>query len=114
MLLHYQFLVGLTPLNPTAHDLVHNNDLEIHPNIIVGEWKQLYQEYFPHLSQTAIKKYDQLIEKENQRPEFPNILKFKPLQLEVKGVSQVIDEKKFDKLMIEKKLNEIDKISYQG
>jgi hypothetical protein len=114
MRLHYQFLVGLTPLNPTAHDLVHDNDLEIHPNIIVGEWKELYNEYFPYLSQTAIKKYDMLIEKEKGKPVFPDILKLKPLSLDVKGISQIIDEKKFDKLMVEKKINNVDKLSYQG
>jgi hypothetical protein len=47
-LLHYKFLVGLTPLNPTAHDLAHNNELKIHPKIIIGEWKELYKEYFPY------------------------------------------------------------------
>jgi hypothetical protein len=116
MKLHYQFLVGLCPLNPTAHDLVHNEELEIHSNIIIGEWKELYKNYFPYLSQTAIKKYDKLIESENREkvPEFPAILKLKPLTVEVKGVSQIIDEKRFDKLMIEKKMKEIDKITYQG
>jgi hypothetical protein len=114
MLLHYQFLVGLTPLNPTAHDLAHNEDLEIPPQIIVGEYKQLYNEYFPYLSHTAIKKYDKLITQEKQKPLFPEILKLKPLSLEVKGISQMIDENKIDRLMVENKIKNIDKISFQG
>jgi hypothetical protein len=114
MLLHYQFMVGLTPLNPTAHDLAHNDDLEIHPNLILGEWKNLYKDYFPYLSPNAIRKYDKLIVLEKEKLLFPEILKIKPLTLDVNGMTQIIDERKFENLIIEKKIRDVDKLSYQG
>jgi hypothetical protein len=112
VLLHYRFLVGLTPLNPTAHDLAHNNELKIHPKIIIGEWKNLYKEYFPYLSSTAINKYDELIkiEKEEALPSFPSILKLNPQRIAVKGISKNIDSAR----LIDKKIHEIDKITFEG
>jgi hypothetical protein len=114
LLLHYKFWVGLIPLNPTAHDLVHMNELKLYPQMLVGEWKNLYKEYFPYLSQTAIKKYDELIEAENKKETlvFPDILKMKPIKVSINGIENVIDEKELNKLMIEKKMKEVDKLSY--
>jgi hypothetical protein len=113
VLLHYKFLIGLTPLNPTAHDLAHNNELKIHPKIIIGEWKELYKEYFPYLSQTAINKYDELValEKKEELPPFPDILKLNPQKIIVKGVSPKINYHALNQLMIDKKIDEVDKLA---
>ncbi|MGL4949604.1 MAG: hypothetical protein ACRC5M_04420 [Anaeroplasmataceae bacterium] len=43
--LHYQFLVGLVPLNNTAHKLVHNQQLSIHPDLVIGDWNEFYVQY---------------------------------------------------------------------
>jgi hypothetical protein len=113
--LHYQFMVGLTPLNPTAHDLVHNEELSIHPDIIIGEWEKLYKDYFPYLSETALKKYDDLlvIRREQKVAAFPKILEMSPQKIIVKGVLNVIDEKRLNNLMIEKKMQEVDKLALE-
>jgi truncated hemoglobin YjbI len=114
LLLHYKFQVGLTPLNPTAHDLVHNNMLPIHPKILIGEWRKLYAEYFSFLSETAIKKYDELLEteKENKHAVFPKVLEMKPVKIVIQGMSNTIDEKQFNRLMIENRMKQVDKITY--
>lgn len=52
--LHYMFMVGLVPLNPTAHSLVHSNNLKIHPDLVIGDWKRFLEEYKPWLS-TSVK-----------------------------------------------------------
>jgi hypothetical protein len=113
LMLHYSFMVGLTPLNPTAHDLVHSDELPIHPAIIIGEWRKLYKEYFHYLNEAAIKKYDDLIRIENNEKviQFPKILRMDPQKIVVKGVLNIIDEKHLNNLMIEKKMKEVDKIS---
>jgi hypothetical protein len=113
VLLHYKFQVGLIPLNPTAHKLAHVNELEIHPSMVVGEWKELYGIYAPFLSQTAVKKYEELleIERKNKVPEFPSILKLNPLEIDVKGIPKIINENELNNLMIENKIKELNKIS---
>jgi hypothetical protein len=112
VMIHYRFLVGLTPLNPTAHDLAHNNKIKIYPKMIVGDWKELYNEYFPYLSHTAIKKYDELIklEKEQDFQTFPDILKLNPQKIVVNGISSKIDDDTVNFLMIDKKIKEVDKL----
>jgi hypothetical protein len=116
LLLHYKFMVGLTPLNPTAHDLVHSEVLKVHPAIIIGEWRKLYNEYLSYLSKTAINKYDALfaVERDNKNAEFPKILEMNRSKLVIKGMTNVIDEKTFNKLMIENKIKQVDKITYKG
>jgi hypothetical protein len=115
VILHYKFMVGLTPLNPTAHDLAHNNELEIHPKIIIGEWKEFYKEYFPYLSKTALAKYDRLIEleKKEDNPVFPDILKLNPQRIIVDGISNEIDYKKLNNLIVNKKINEISSLVFK-
>jgi hypothetical protein len=113
VLLHYQFIVGLIPLNPTAHKLAHVNELEIHPDMIVGEWREFYTLYAPFLSQTAVRKYEELIEieKTTKEPRFPVILELNPLEIDVKGIKKVINENELNTLMIETKIKELNKIS---
>jgi hypothetical protein len=115
VLMHYKFLVGLTPLNPTAHDLAHSEELKIHPKIVIGEWKKLYKEYFPYFGSSALKKYDELvaIEKEEETPSFPSILKLNPQKIVIKGVTPHIDYSNVNRLMINKKINEIGKITFK-
>jgi hypothetical protein len=84
--------------------------------MIVGEWKKLYDMYAPFLGQTAIKKYDELmeLEKEGNKIPFPSLLKFNPIQIDVKGVSKIINEKEFNNLMIDNKIKEVDKLLVCG
>jgi len=51
VLLHWKNLVGLYPLSPTSHELVHSNCMDIHPAIVRGNWKtfvSMYEQFFPN------------------------------------------------------------------
>ncbi len=39
---HYSLKVGIVPLNPTAHELFHGGELELHPDLVLGEWEDWY------------------------------------------------------------------------
>lgn len=82
--LHYQFLIGLTPLNPTAHKLVHSGKLPVHPKIIIGNWKEFYTMYQAFLNETAIKKYEDALalEEAKKEVEIPMIMNYKPSRIE--------------------------------
>jgi len=77
--LHYNFHVGLVPLNPTAHQLFHNDQLLIHPDLVKGNWEQFiidYKEYL--LPETLLKVQEAREFQKNHDPkEYPNILKRK-------------------------------------
>lgn len=81
--LHYLFKVGLTPLNPTAHKLVHSGVLPVHPKIIIGDWKGFFTEYQAFLNESAIKKYTDALnlEEEKQNVEIPQIMNYKPSKI---------------------------------
>ena len=102
--LHYKFMVGLTPLNPTAHKLVHSDVLPVHPKIIIGDWKGFYGEYSAWLSEAAIKKYEDAIamEKKTDIPGVPEILEYAPTIL--KTNLPKLTEKDLDKMVIENKI----------
>lgn len=81
--LHYNFKVGLVPLNPTAHELVHSGVLEIHPDLVLGYWKEFYNEYESYLSDESKEKYKRAIEMEKTPPEKQNIMKRKEVKIVV-------------------------------
>ena len=49
VMLHYRLMVGLVPLNPTAHAQVHDGKLDIHPDLIIGNYDKFYNEYINNL-----------------------------------------------------------------
>ena len=73
----------LTPLNPTAHKLVHSGVLPVHPKIIIGDWKGFFTEYQAFLNESAIKKYTDALnlEEEKQNVEIPQIMNYKPSKI---------------------------------
>ena len=78
--LHYRFLVGLVPLNPTAHHLVHSDKLKIHPSMVHGNWEQFVQENGQHLSEQAKEKIEEFRKLGKKSiDEVPEILKYKPV-----------------------------------
>ena len=82
-MLHYEFKIGLTPLNPTAHKLVHSGVLPVHPKIIIGDWKEFYREYQSYLNDSAKKKYDDALALETEKNiNIPKIMNFAPMELE--------------------------------
>lgn len=82
-MLHYEFKIGITPLNPTAHKLVHSGVLPVHPKIILGDWKEFYREYQSFLNDSAKKKYDDTLALESENNiNIPKIMNFAPMKLE--------------------------------
>lgn len=80
--LHFQFLVGLVPLNPTAHKLVHTDNLKIHPDLILGGWEVFLNEYKKWLPESIENTLSELEEiRKNPSDEIPKILIKKELYL---------------------------------
>lgn len=99
--LHFNFHVGLVPLNPTAHELVHSDNLEIHPDLVLGAWEVFVEEYSKWIPESIQNKIEHLkiIKKENS-DKIPNILKPKKLLLETpfkhidkKFITGIVEEK---------------------
>jgi len=85
--LHFQFKVGLVPLNPTAHKLFHSGSMEIHPNLIKGYWREFYEEYKDFLSDEAKDKHTRMedILKDESIIKVPPILERKPIKIDIKN-----------------------------
>ena len=80
--LHFLFKVGLVPLNPTAHELVHSGNLEIHPDLIIGDYQSFIQEYEKWLPDNVRDKLIHIEElKEKDSKEMPVILNKQPIKL---------------------------------
>ena len=108
-MLHYQFKIGLTPLNPTAHKLVHAGQLAVHPKIVIGFWKEFYGEYQAYLGDAACKKYEDMIALENTNggePKIPKILEYRPTTIEIPNM-QILTSELVDKLCVESKLEKL-------
>ena len=113
--LHYEFMVGLVPLNPTAHKLVHNGDLNIHPTMIEGNWSRFISEYSTHLSDEVKGKIEAFnILRLTDPNTIPDIIKYKPVlisNLKFKSLGTI----SIEKLIIDKlKLKFIEKQSSLG
>lgn len=107
--LHYEFKVGLTPLNPTAHKLIHNGALKVHPKIVIGDWKSFYGEYKAYLSEDAITNYNEAIDLEKKGGvDIPKIMEYNPTKLETPN--KMITSDFIDKLCIESKIKQLEKM----
>ena len=103
--LHFEFKVGLVPLNPTAHELVHSGVLPIHPSIVLGNWRKFEEEYREYLSEDTKIKFMNTIEfeKNNDFTKFPKILERNEIKLEVKD-QKSLSGFNIDKFIIESKM----------
>lgn len=89
---HYQFRVGLVPLSPTAHELVHDGKLFIHNDLIIGNWREFLRqndEWVNGRVKNKISDIDQL-SKKYAYDEFPQLLKYNPQQIEVKNQKSLL------------------------
>lgn len=84
-MLHYKAQVGLIPLNPTAHDLVHEGHLPIHPDLIIGYWEEFLQDYSKYISEELKTKLVEFREFgiENKMENIPQIIKRSHVHLEL-------------------------------
>lgn len=104
--LHFQFKVGLVPLNPTAHELVHSGALTVHPDLVLGSWKEFVEEYKSFMSNEIYNKYLDIIqyEKDNDPSKFPNILKQTDIKLKLPDNIKSLKELDLDNLIIDQKI----------
>ena len=85
-MLHFQFKVGLVPLNPTAHKLFHSGSMEIHPDLIQGYWREFYDEYLEFVSDEMKEKVARMDEMlKNNDAKIPPILQRKEIKIDVAG-----------------------------
>lgn len=106
--LHYEFKVGLVPLNPTAHKLVHKQKLEIHPDLVKGDWMSFYEEYKEFASDSLRKTVeDANFMKEHDDPNrFPIILRRSENIFEQKNI-QLIKDINVSKMLTDMKLSKM-------
>lgn len=60
--LHYNNLIGLTPLSKSIHQLVHSKQIIIHKDQVIGRIHLFYDKYKEYMSDDHINKYTEFIE----------------------------------------------------
>lgn len=105
--LHFEFKVGLTPLDPTSHELVHSDAIEIHPDIIIGKWEDFYGEYYNYLSERDIKNYNLAMKMLETSVKMPEMLEYKPVILET-PLSNMINSEKLNELVVNSRIKLLD------
>lgn len=60
MLLHYENKIGLMPVDPTSHELIHSQSLTVHPSIPIGDWKLFIKEYSEYMEDSLLEKIKNL------------------------------------------------------
>lgn len=107
-MIHYKLMVGLVPLDPTSHGLVHDHKLDIPAQLIIGDYEKFYSEYYNYISEAAKAKYQEFL---NENPvtaelEYPENYKYKPAVIKASN-KQLITVEKVDRLMLSNKLDRI-------
>lgn len=101
--LHYDFKVGLVPLNPTAHGLVHDGKLSIHPDLILGGWETFVKEYRKFMNDDVLEKANAMrkLFKDKNYDEFPEIMQPEEVILYESKLQELEDFNKKNKLLLE-------------
>ena len=92
-LIHYKLMVGLVPLNPTAHAQVHDHVLDIPPELIIGDYDRFYKEYLENYPK-------------GHELEYPENFKYKPTTI-IANNKNLITQEKIDQLLLGDRLNNI-------
>jgi hypothetical protein len=87
MELHYKNMVGLYPLSPTNHELVHSGNIDIHPFLVHGNWILFTKEYKQWFPDYILEKYEKIMQWKNVPPNrVPEYLKVKLTMLQYTGM----------------------------
>lgn len=110
-LIHYKLMVGLVPLDPTAHAQVHDGFLDIHPDLIIGNYEEFYEQYNKWIPETTRLKFQAYKEKYCDQKlggnlVYPKNFKYKPTIINASN-KHLITAAAIDKLLIEDKLKKI-------
>lgn len=105
--LHYRLVVGLVPLDPTSHSQVHDGELQIHPDLVIGEYNKFFEEYNKWIPESTKTKYNSWLTDFGNSPiEYPENYKYKPTIINAYNKMQITTEK-IDQLLLEDKLNQV-------
>ncbi len=106
-MLHYKFMVGLVPLDPTSHQQVHDGKLDIHPDLIIGNYEKFYKEYERFIPEHTKAKYTEwLTSNHSAELEVPKNYEYKPTVINASNKTLITVEK-IDKLLLEDRVSKI-------
>ena len=87
MQLHYENLVGIIPLSPTVHELVHSQAMDVHPRLTYGYWKEFIHRYRDYFTEDLELKVQELSAWEDVPTDrMPPILTVKYTMLQYEGL----------------------------
>lgn len=105
--LHYRLAVGLVPLDPTSHQQVHDGELEIHPDLVIGEYNKFFEEYNKWIPESTKTKYNEwLTTVGGSEIEYPENFKYKPTIINACNKFQITTEK-IDQLLLADKISKV-------
>lgn len=105
--LHYRLVVGLVPLDPTSHQQVHDGELEIHPDLVIGEYNKFFEEYNKWIPESTKTKYNEwLTTVGGSEIEYPENFKYKPTIINACNKFQITTDK-IDQLLIADKISKV-------
>lgn len=68
MEVHFAFMVGLIPVNPTIHEAIHSGKIFCHPGLVLGDWKEFLLKYDKFISDRVRNKIDEMEAIADQTP----------------------------------------------
>lgn len=105
--LHYRFMVGLVPLDPTSHQQVHDHVLDIHPDLVIGNYERFFKEYNQYIPESTKAKYvEWLTNNHTAELEVPENYKYKPTVIHASN-KYIIDNKIIETLLLSNKLENV-------
>ena len=109
-MLHYKFMVGLVPLDPTSHQQVHDGKLDIHPDLVIGDYSRFYKEYEKFLPEHTKSKYTEWLTNNHEvELEMPKNYNYRPTIINASNKNLVTVDT-IDKLMLEDRLSKVNNI----
>lgn len=106
-MLHYKFMVGLVPLDPTSHQQVHDGKLDIHPDLIIGNYEKFYKEYEKYIPEHTKAKYTEwLTTNHTAELETPINYQYKPTVINASNKA-ILTVEKLDRLLLEDRVSRI-------
>lgn len=87
MMLHYENLVGLIPVSPTVHELIHSEAFDVHPGLTYGYWKEFVKRYRKYFTEDLELKLKDLEAWEDvPKDRIPEMLNIKYTMLQYEGL----------------------------
>lgn len=106
-MLHYKFMVGLVPLDPTSHQQVHDGVLDIPPQLVIGSYEKFFEEYNQWIPEgTKIKYTEWLTNNHNTELEVPKNYKYKPTIINASN-KQLVSNENINTLLISDKMSQV-------